>query len=325
MESSLSRTAPTAAEGAPTWSRSQVSVCSAATSLIALARASASVTPGSDAAAANTANRKRMVLGNAMDYACEIGGLPSNPLKRVKWTKPRTLRTVDPRVVINSGQARRFLAAVGNQGPRGKRLVAFFGCMYYAALRPEEVIDLRRDEHLISLPEKGWGEMRLTHSEPRSGTRWTDSGKSRERRELKHRSAGETRLVPIHPELVTLLRDHLECFGTGPDGRLFTGPRGGIVAEWAYLEVFHTARREALADTEAETPLMSRPYDLRHAAVSTWLNAGVPAAQVAVWAGQSVDVLLRVYVKCIAGQQGEAKRRIEDATRPADADEPDEP
>lgn len=67
-------------------------------------------------AAANTANRKRMVLGNAMDYACEIGGLPANPLKRVKWTKPRTLRTVDPAVVINSDQARRFLTAVGNQG-----------------------------------------------------------------------------------------------------------------------------------------------------------------------------------------------------------------
>ncbi len=61
---------------------------------------------------------------------------------------------------------------------------------------------------------------------------------------------------------------------------------------------------------------MGRPYDLRHAAVSTWLNAGVPAAQVAEWAGHSVDVLLRVYVKCIAGQQGEAKRRIEDAMRP---------
>ena len=71
------------------------------------------------------------------------------------------------------------------------------------------------------------------------------------------------------------------------------------------------------------TPLMSRPYDLRHAAVSTWLNAGVPAAQVAEWAGHSTDVLLRVYVKCIAGQQGEAKRRIEDAMRPLEADEPD--
>lgn len=73
----------------------------------------------------------------------------------------------------------------------------------------------------------------------------------------------------------------------------------------------------AAANTaEATTPLMGRPYDLRHAAVSTRLNAGVPAAQVAEWAGHSVDVLLRVYVKCIAGQQGEAMRRIEDAMRP---------
>jgi hypothetical protein len=118
-------------------------------------------------AAANTANRKRMVLGNAMDYACEIGALPSNPLQRIKWTKPRTLRAVDPAVVINSTQTRRFLAAVGRQGPRGKRLQAFFGCLYYAGLRPEEAIDLR-PENLTSLPEQGWGEMRLTHSQPRS-------------------------------------------------------------------------------------------------------------------------------------------------------------
>ena len=162
--------------------------------------------------------------------------------------------------------------------------------------------------------------MRLTHSHPRSGTRWTDSGKSRERRELKHRAVGDSRLVPVHPELVALLRDRMEKAGTGPGRRIFTGPRGGIVAEWGYLEVFHKARREALGDADAATPLMSRPYELRHAAVSTWLSAGVPAAQVAEWAGHSTDVLLRVYVKCIAGQQSEAKRRIEDAMRPLEAD-----
>jgi hypothetical protein len=61
-----------------------------------------------------------------------------------------------------------------------------------------------------------------------------------------------------------------------------------------------------------------RPYDLRHAAVSTWLNAGVPVPQVAEWAGHSVDVLLRVYAKCISDQQPEAKRRIEEATRTRD-------
>jgi hypothetical protein len=35
------------------------------------------------------------------------------------------------------------------------------------------------------------------------------------------------------------------------------------------------------------------------------------------WAGHSVDVLLRVYAKCISGQQEDAKRRIEEATRPS--------
>jgi integrase len=82
------------------------------------------------------------------------------------------------------------------------------------------------------------------------------------------------------------------------------------------------ARKEGLAEAEAATPLVGRPYDLRHAAVSTWLNAGVPAAQVTEWAGHSVDVLLRVYIKCIAGQQGEAKRRIVDAMHSSDDDEP---
>ena len=97
----------------------------------------------------------------------ELGILSTNPLKAVKWTQPRTLRTVDPRCVVNPGQARRLLAAVGGQGPRGERLVAFFGCMYYAALRPEEATDLRR-ENLTSLPDHGWGEMILTGSQPRA-------------------------------------------------------------------------------------------------------------------------------------------------------------
>lgn len=52
---------------------------------------------------------------------------------------------------------------------------------------------------------------------------------------------------------------------------------------------------------------------LRHACVSTWINGGVPPAQVAEWAGHSVAVLLRVYAKCIDGQDQIARRRIEEA------------
>jgi hypothetical protein len=58
--------------------------------------------------------------------------------------------------------------------------------------------------------------------------------------------------------------------------------------------------------------------------VSLWLNAGVPAPQVAEWAGHSVHVLMKVYAKCIDGQQEAAKRRIEDALK-AEAEEPDHP
>jgi integrase len=271
-------------------------------------------------AAANTATRKRIVINNAMEYAREIGALPDNPLKTVKWTRPRTLTTVDPRVVINIAQARRFFAAVEARGKRGQRMKAFFGCLYYAALRPEEASDLRR-ENLASLPEQGWGEMILTHSVPRSGSHWTDNGRPRERRALKHRASGDTRRVPIHPDLVAMLREHLDEFGTGPRGRLFTGPRGGIITDRAYLKVFHEGRTQALTAQEASSPLLGVPYALRHAAVSTWLNAGVAPPQVAEWAGHSVAVLLRIYAKCIAGQQDDAMRRIFEATQ----DDPPEP
>jgi len=206
----------------------------------------------------------------------------------------------------------------GRRAGRGERMVAFFGCMYYAALRPEEAVDLRRD-NLTDLPDDGWGEMLLTHSEPRSGTSWTDNRRARQRRELKHRAPGETRTVPIHPELVILLRDHLKRHGTGPGGRIFIGPRGGILTDRAYLAVFHQARAAAFTGPEAASLLARRPYDLRHAAVSTWLNARVAPPQVADWAGHSVHVLLRVYAKCISGQQDEAKRRILEATQPGAA------
>lgn len=56
-----------------------------------------------------------------------------------------------------------------------------------------------------------------------------------------------------------------------------------------------------------------RPYDLRHAGVSLRLNAGVPPTQVAEWAGHSVEVLLKIYAKVIAGQDRVWEELIDDA------------
>jgi hypothetical protein len=47
--------------------------------------------------------------------------------------------------------------------------------------------------------------------------------------------------------------------------------------------------------------------------VSLWLNAGVPATEVAARAGQSVEVLLRIYAKCVDGDEAIMNTRIETA------------
>ena len=61
------------------------------------------------------------------------------------------------------------------------------------------------------------------------------------------------------------------------------------------------------------------PCDLRHAAVSLWLNSGVPATEVARRAGHGVAVLLKIYAHCIDGQADAANQRITDALGTQDA------
>lgn len=273
-------------------------------------------------AAASTVRRNRTILANAMDYAIELGLIDSNPIRALKWTAPKVSSQVDRRSVVNPRQARALLAAVREQQPSGPALVAFFAVMYYAGLRPEEAISLRA-ENVVLPPQapgahgdQAWGELQLRSATPDAGAEWTDDGSAREQRQLKHRPEGDSRIVPVHPELTRLLRDHLDLFGIS-DGRLFSGVRGGELPTITYRRAWIKARQAALTPAEQASPLARRPYDLRHACLSTWLNGGVYPTQVAEWAGHSVDVLLRIYAKCVVGQDELAKRRITEALRQA--------
>ncbi len=259
-------------------------------------------------AAASTVGRKRAVFHNALEYAVERELLAQNPLTALKMKKSRTVEAVDKRVVVSPDQAARLLDAVRGQGRNGRHLVAFFGLLYYGALRPAEAAALGKGD--IALPEQGWGELYLPRSAPTTGAAWGDSGKRRDRRGLKHRPREEVRAVPCAPPLTELLHQHITEFGTAADGRLIRGVRGGDLSDSTYGRVWQRAREQALTPEEVASPLARRPYDLRHAAVSTWLNGGVPPTQVAEWAGHSVAVLLRVYAKCIAGQSEAARDQI---------------
>jgi hypothetical protein len=192
-------------------------------------------------------------------------------------------------------------------------LTAFFGCLYYAALRPAEAVALRASS--CTLPARGWGQLTLTASLPRSARAWTGNGTPREPRSLKHRPEGAIRTVPIPPQLAGLLRWHLRAFGCAADGRLFRGARGGPLSESLYGRIWHQARAAAIPG-QAGTQLV-RPYDLRHAALSLWLASGAPPAEVAARAGHSVRVLLTIYAHGMPGCDQIASQHIEQAFRPS--------
>jgi hypothetical protein len=113
---------------------------------------------------------------------------------------------------------------------------------------------------------------------------------------------------------------HIDEFGVASDGRLFRNERDGIIGSTTYSRIWEEARQFAFTPTQVQSPLAGRPYDLRHAALSTWLNAGILPAEVSKRAGNSVEVLLRCYAGCLDNQEELVNRRIEDAL-----DEIDEP
>lgn len=243
----------------------------------------------------------------------ELEALVSNPLGKMRRKRrQQPVQEVDRRVVVNPRQARELLTAVtyvgGYDRASGRRLRASFGCMYYAALRPGEALGLRRSD--CELPATGWGRITVEETRPSAGKAWTDSGEAHNRRGLKQRSPGEVRIVPIPPPLVGMLREHLEEFGAAEDGRIFSSERGNVVASSSYYRVWRQARELGLVPEQAASVLAAKPYDLRHACVSQWLNSGVPAPEVAARAGHSVEVLLKVYAKCIDGQEEEMNKRI---------------
>lgn len=117
-------------------------------------------------AAAVTIRRKRAVFHNALGYAVELGLLPANPISQVQWRAPTAAAAIHPAAVASQAQVRAILTQITSTRPE---LAAFFGCVYYAALRPEEAVALRGDD--LILPADRRGKIILTSGCPRTGAR----------------------------------------------------------------------------------------------------------------------------------------------------------
>ncbi|MCD0482790.1 site-specific integrase [Streptacidiphilus sp. ASG 303] len=266
-------------------------------------------------AAASTVKRHRRVLNIALDHAVRHGILSANPLPKGRGSSPKTAATVDRRCLLNPEQVGRLLGWIHPRPRTGTRLHAYFATLYYAGPRPEEAVAMRvRD---VTLPAEDaadqWGELVFHTATPEVGKHWTDSGEIHDTRHLKGRAEGETRIVLAHPALARILREHIAAEELKPGDLLFPGEKGGRLSGSVFRRAWDKARRAVLTDEEYESPVGRRVYDLRHTCLTTWLNSGVPPAQVAAWAGNSVPVLLSTYALCISGQEADLKRRIEAA------------
>jgi hypothetical protein len=221
-------------------------------------------------------SRRRRVLHKALAYAVRKKRLSKNPLAKDNlpegWTPPeKPDDTVDPRSIAGPALVAAMLEACDRVGVRqGPRFKAFYGCMFYALMRPSEVAAL-----VISgcdLPEAGWGRLSFADASPSVGRAYTDDGAVHEDRGLKGRTKGRpntrarrpARSVPIPPELVKMLRDHVARFGAGPDGRIFRSEQGNRIMASTWWQVWVKVRKASLTDGQLASPLMRRPYDLRH-------------------------------------------------------------
>jgi Phage integrase family len=277
-------------------------------------------------------SRRRRVMHRVLGYAVRKKRLAVNPLSKSNlpegWSAPHAPEdVVDPRSVGGPEQIADMLTVTSYVGSRqGPRFVAFYGCMFYAMMRPSEVASLVRDG--CHLPLDGWGRLIFADASPAAGKDFTDDGRVHEARGLKGRARQSaarraTRNVPIPPELVGMLRAHIERFGTTEDGRLFRSENGNPIQPSTYWQVWHKTRALALTPAQLATPLMRRPYDLRHSGITWRLNSGVPPTEIAAWAGHSVEMLLRVYARCVAGLEDVWIARMEATLRPADDHEQD--
>ncbi|MEW2548237.1 tyrosine-type recombinase/integrase [Streptomyces sp. NPDC047002] len=263
------------------------------------------------AAAASSVARNDRIMNLVMGYAIRHNYLKVNPFPKGKGVRTalKVAQAIDKRCLLNRDLVAEMLDWIGKRPRRGRLYRAFFATLYFAGLRPEEAVGLRVGD--ATLPEAGWGEFVVHEAQPEVGSQWTDTGEVHKERDLKGRGEGDTRTVPIHPTLVAILREIIEEYDLKPADLLFPGEKGGMLAGSVFRRVWVKAREAILSEHEFRTPTGKRVYDLRHTCLTTWLNSGIPPAQVAEWAGNSVPVLLAIYARCIVGQLDNYLKRIE--------------
>ena len=191
----------------------------------------------------------------------EIGYLDKNPIAKYKMPKPP--QSDDEVVVIPRGETALLLIAFKAK-QRKHDWAAYSEFMLQTAMRTGEIramkwSDIKDDKILVHC------NYTLTHG-------LKNSTKTNKKRWVP--------LNAISKQIINNIKQESEY--------IFPYNR------YAYQSFFYDRTKELY-----EADLIShryRPYDLRHTAISRWLEENIPVAQAAKWAGNSSEVIWKHYV-----------------------------
>lgn len=247
-------------------------------------------TPGS----AGTASKYRTVCRACISRAVDLELLEHDPWPPVvRGAKNRKVRKkvkkVDADLLPDPVTMQQILDAIVTHQPASLRYHVMTSIMYYAGLRPSEVVMLR--PKALTLPDAGWGQIHVTEADisfdepgdPKTGPR----------------------KVPIPANLVKLLADWNETNDLTGSDLLFRTRNRNQPSHSNWTRAFKRALK-----TVDHHPI--RLYDCRHTAATTWLAAGVPLGETARRLGHSVEVLVTTYVGALTGDETAANTMIDD-------------
>lgn len=236
-------------------------------------------------------SRRRRSMRTLCSYAVRKKRLATNPLASnnlpADWSPPKGDDRVDPRSIGGAELVGRMLESCHLVGPRqGPRFAAFFGCMFWAMMRPAEggPADTRR----VSASRIRMGELTFASS-ARPPVRPTPPT-------AKSTRIDSPRTDPRKPSAPCRSRRSLWRCSVGTStpsaSRRMAGSSGARAATASSRRrtggVWQRVREVALTPEQVLSPLMKRPYDLAHAGITWRLNVGVrsprlPNGRVTAW------------------------------------------
>jgi len=234
---------------------------------------------------AQAIRRVKAILQSCLSRAVEQGLIQGNPAAAVRLPKPTRRAAVS---AVGPRQIEALRAALS------QRDAALVSVLAYVGLRPGEALALR------------WADIgeRTIHVQ-----RANDDG------QVKATKTGKTRSARLmSPVKADLAAWRLASGRPAEDALVFPTARGEA---WREHDWRNWRRRTFQPACEALRLDLSRPYDLRHAAVSLWLHEGRSVVEVAAWLGHSPTMALGTYAHIVEELRDAPRIDAEQAIREA--------